>query len=61
MLAVGIERHDELGALHQGEADAGLQCGALAEIDRVGDDGRAGGRGDRSGGVIEPSSTTTMR
>ena len=35
MLAVGVERDDDVGALLQRVVDAGLQRGALAEIDRM--------------------------
>ena len=42
MLAVGVERDDELGVLHQRIADAGAKRGALAKVDRVGDDVSAG-------------------
>ena len=46
VLAVGIERHDDVGAVPQRQGDAGLQRGALPEIDRMTDDRRAGsGRG----------------
>ncbi len=38
MLTVGIEGDDALGTLHQRVIDPGLQRGALAEVEGMGDD-----------------------
>ena len=41
MLAVGVERDERIRTLLEGVVDAGLQRGALSEVDRVPDDDRA--------------------
>jgi hypothetical protein len=49
VLTIGIESHDALRTLRKRVVDAGFQRGALAEIERVPDDGAAhSGRNGRS-------------
>ena len=59
MLPVGVEGDDAVGALAQRVLDAGLQGGALPEIDRVLTTTAPAVAAARAGAVAEPSSTTT--
>ena len=54
MLPVAVEGDDEIGALAQRILDAGLQAGALPQIDRMLDQGGAGLGGDPGGRVPRP-------
>lgn len=52
VLPVSIESHNVSGALLQRKFDAGLERGALPQIDRVGDDGGAGRERNLAGRVM---------
>jgi hypothetical protein len=54
MLAVAVEGDDDVGALAQRKLDAGLQPGALPQIDRMLDHRGAGLGGDAGGRVPRP-------
>lgn len=51
MLAVGVERDERICTLLEGVVDAGLQRGALSEVDRMPKDDRAGEQRDVAGAV----------
>src|SRR5882724_1015184 len=51
MLAVGVERDERIRTLLEGVVDAGLQRGALSEVDRMPDDDRACEQRDVAGAV----------
>ena len=52
VLTIGIEGDDPLGASAQGEADAGLQCGTLAEVDDMPEDPDSFGVQSHCAGVV---------
>ena len=51
MLAVGVERDERIRTPLEGVVDAGLQRGALSEVDRMPDDDRACEQRDVAGAV----------
>jgi len=51
MLPIGVESDDKVGALSQRKRNAGLQRRALAQVDRMSDDGCACLHGQIGGGV----------